>query len=544
MLQISETSYTSVKLLLVMVEERPTLGLPLLKENPFQARPLESGQSPFLVGRDAISARWAGFLHQRAARFSLLIGERGSGRTSLLRCLSEEVDQVVHIDMYPEADPTRCILDEMYAALVGFDIPSSRQQIVHRLVESTSHNEGPMPLIALDFSSADGKGLSEVISRLISALERMQALVVVTLTTDQRLEWPEGLVERFDHVEKISTLSVDEIATLAQKRIESVSREPWEMNSEAIDYVMDKTNGQVGRVIRILRDMVDEERSRPRKLPQEPVIEPEFVPANVPSIEDEPDNISEKIPAFELDMELMAEDPMSIPPPVLAPPAVGASPFSGLIGRNRNNLSKRITQNKTPDPSKGDARRSDSEDGTQLWMAKGADLIEQTIHEDILDQQFTPEEDTTEDEQFIAPPERYEEGPSEHQYSDDGGLLQEMLHLMSRASKARLSEMLSALRQPVIGERVSFPLDVNTLRNLSKVESIVVEVASERSFSPSDSRLQDRLGIKRPRMSQICNHLQRAGLLEVRQEGRSRKFSLTNDARAQLIAWGMLEVRQ
>jgi hypothetical protein len=104
--------------------------------------------------------------------------------------------------------------------------------------------------------------------------------------------------------------------------------------------------------------------------------------------------------------------------------------------------------------------------------------------------------------------------------------------------------MLSALRQPVVGDKISFPIDVNTLRNLSKVESIVVEVASERSFSPSDSRLQDRLDVKRPRLSQICNHLQRAGILEVRQEGRSRKFSLTNDARAQLIAWGMLEVSQ
>ena len=186
-----------------MVEEIPLLGLPLLKENPFQARPLESGQSSFLIGRDAISVRWARFLHQRAARFSLLIGERGSGRTSLLRCLSEEVDKVVHIDMYPEADHTRCILDEMYAALVDVDIPSSRQQIVHRLVESTTHGEGPMPLIALDFSSADGKSLAEVISRLISALERMQALVVVTLTTDQRLEWPEGLEDRFDQVEKL-----------------------------------------------------------------------------------------------------------------------------------------------------------------------------------------------------------------------------------------------------------------------------------------------------------------------------------------------------
>lgn len=459
----------------------------------------------------------------------------------MLRCLSEEVDKVVHIDMYPEADHTRCILDEMYAALVDFDIPSSRQQIVHRLVESTTYGEGPMPLIALDFSSADGKGLAEVISRLIAALERMQALVVVTLTTDQRLEWPEGLVGRFDHVEKLSTLSEDEVSALAQKRVSSVSRQAWEMNREALDYVMDKTNGQVGRVIRILRDMVDEERSRPRKLPQETIIKPSEPVADIPEGEEEElEDISADIPSFELDMEMMDREPMAIPPPVLPPPAAGRGAFSGLIGRNRINRSDELMHPPNPGLSDENVR----EDGTHLWMAKGADLIEQTIHEDVIDEQFSSEEETSDDAPFIDSGEKYEEGPSKHQSSDDGGLIQEMLHLMSRASKARLSEMLSALRQPVVGEKISFPIDVNTLRNLSKVESIVVEVASERSFSPSDSRLQDRLDVKRPRLSQICNHLQRAGILGVRQEGRSRKFSLTNDARAQLIAWGMLEVSQ
>jgi len=532
-----------------MVEERPTLGLPLLKENPFQARPLEPGQSSFLIGRDAISAKWARFLHQRAARFSLLIGDRGSGRTSLLRCLSEEVDKVVHIDMYPEADHTRCILDEMYAALVDFDIPSSRQQIVHRLVESTTYGEGPMPLIALDFSSADGKGLSEVISRLISALERMQALVVVTLTTDQRLEWPEGLVDRFDHVEKLSTLSEDEVSALAQKRVGSVSRQAWEMNREALDYVMDKTNGQVGRVIRILRDMVDEERSKPRKLPQEPTIiraEEMADQADISEDKEQLEDISTVKSVFELDMESMDQEPLAIPPPVLAHPralplpAVGSGPFSGLIGRNRINRADESIQ----PPPLGSSNEGGRGDGTHLWMADGADLIEQTIHEDVIDEFIGSDDETSDIKPFIESPEQYEDAPSLDRSSEDSGLIQEMLHLMSRASKARLSEMLSALRQPVVGEKISFPIDVNTLRNLSKVESIVVEVASERSFSPSDSRLQDRLAVKRPRLSQICNHLQRAGILEVRQEGRSRKFSLTNDARAQLIAWGMLEVSQ
>ena len=526
-----------------MVEEMPVLGLPLLKENPFQARPLESGQSPFLIGRDAISARWARFLHQRAARFSLLIGERGSGRTSLLRCLSEEVDKVVHIDMYPEADHTRCILDEMYAALVDFDIPSSRQQIVHRLVESTTHGEGPMPLIALDFSSADGKSLAEVISRLISALERMQALVVVTLTTDQRLEWPEGLVDRFDHVEKLSTLSEDEVSSLAKRRVESVSRQSWEMKRDALDYVMDKTNGQIGRVIRTLRDMVDEERSRPRDLPKEVTVVHEEVFTDVNEEEENPEQDYPKEPIFELDMELVGQDPVEITQSKSTPAMASSGAFSGLIGRNRSNSHSKLQ--KSPNIVSNESPiDSGSEDGTHLWMAKGAELIKDSIHEDIIGEPFTNNGGNTASESFIEEEIRYEEEAYEQQSSEDGGLLKEMLHLMSRASKSRLSEMLSALRQPVVGQRISFPIDVNTLRNLSKTESVVVEVASERSLSPSDSRLQDRLGIKRPRLSQICNYLQRAGILEVRQEGRSRKFSLTNDARAQLIAWGMLEVKQ
>ena len=105
-----------------------------------------------------------------------------------------------------------------------------------------------------------------------------------------------------------------------------------------------------------------------------------------------------------------------------------------------------------------------------------------------------------------------------------------------------VSDLLAALRRPVIGQKESNALDVMTLRSLSKSESVLVEVASTREFSPSDSRLRDRLSIGRPRMSQMCNRLYRAGILSVQQKGRSRMFLLTNDARAQLIAWGILEV--
>ena len=104
-----------------------------------------------------------------------------------------------------------------------------------------------------------------------------------------------------------------------------------------------------------------------------------------------------------------------------------------------------------------------------------------------------------------------------------------------------MAELLAAIRRPVIGQKESNPLDVQTLRSLSKSEAILVEVGSDREFSPSDARLQDQLNVRRARMSQMCNRLYRGGILSVQQKGRTRMFKLTNDARAQLVAWGMME---
>ena len=79
------------------------------------------------------------------------------------------------------------------------------------------------------------------------------------------------------------------------------------------------------------------------------------------------------------------------------------------------------------------------------------------------------------------------------------------------------------------------------MRNLAEHERVIVEIAAQREFSPSDEYLGNRLAVKRPRMSQLANGLYRSGILSVRKHGRSRWFSLTNDARAQLVAWGLLE---
>ena len=124
---------------------------------------------------------------------------------------------------------------------------------------------------------------------------------------------------------------------------------------------------------------------------------------------------------------------------------------------------------------------------------------------------------------------------------DVEGLFTQLLDALNVPEGLGLSELLAAMRRPTIGQKESNPLDVHTLRNLSKSEAVLVEVASSREFSPSDNRLRDRLNVGRPRMSQMSNRLYRAGILSVQQKGRTRMFKLTNDARAQLIAWGMME---
>ena len=69
---------------------------------------------------------------------------------------------------------------------------------------------------------------------------------------------------------------------------------------------------------------------------------------------------------------------------------------------------------------------------------------------------------------------------------------------------------------------------------MSDAERLVVSVASLREISPSDTEIQARLEVGRPRLSQIYNSLHKSGILSVRKEGRSRLFKLSEGAGALL----------
>ena len=516
--------------------EDPSLEIPALRENPFHARPLEIGKSNLLVGRDNIAGTWTRFLKQRNPRMVLLIGENGSGRTSLIRCVAEEAGKYVHLDMFPSANRSKSILDEIYGSLIGFEVPSSSQELVSRLVQYTEDSEGPMPLISLDYTSADGKTLSDTIAVLLASLERLRALVVVTLTTDQRAQWPENLVQRFDHNEVLRPLSADEVSELCQKRVAAVARTGWKLPEDALDNLMEKSSGIPTRVMRAMRDMVDYERSNPREVKYDSEIEESVEEELLDTENSENDDLDtqeqEEESGFDLDLDaLEKEESITIPTAVSNPPPLPmAGAFGRIAARNRNFIIENQRYNKetapeyTPEP--------ESLPQNQLWMEEGSEPA-------VLQELVSEEPMLVDDTRHIS-----NTGPYVAPEETNEGLLSQLFDALKLPNGMGLADLLAAMRRPIIGQRESNPLDISTLRNLSRNEAMLVEIGSERKFSPSDTRLLDRLNIKRPRLSQMCNRLYRAGIMSVQQKGKSRMFGLTNDARAQLVAWGMMEGSQ
>ena len=515
----------------------PILDIPALRENPFKARPLERGQSDLLVGRDDVSARWTRFIKARNARMILLIGESGSGRSSLMRCVSEETSKSVHLDMFPTSEHAHKILHEIYVSLIGFDVPSSSQELVSRLVNETENIEGPLPLISLDYSNVDGKQLSEILATLTAPLERLNALVVVVLSTEQRAQWPNNLVNRFDHADVISSLTKEEVRRLCETRISTASKLSWEMPEESLDYLFEQTSGVPTKVMRLMRDAVDYERANPRKIkydsPQTKISESEPVENTAPDINVKEDEINV---AFDLDLDELEKEPQvtyfEASEPINLP---NNGPFKALAARNRINKQQAPPFDKTKATLK--AREPDGVDANKLWIANQPNAMLVQEEEDV---PFDVPIDES-DGYVEQPLENYPDEITTQTNNDVEGLFGQLLEALNVPDGLSIAELLAAMRRPAIGNKESNPLDIHTLRSLSKNEAVLVEVASGREFSPSDARLQDRLCVLRPRMSQMCNRLYRAGILSVQQRGRSRMYKLTNDAKAQLVAWGMME---
>ena len=57
--------------------------------------------------------------------------------------------------MFPSNDHAQRILHEIHSSIIGFEIPSTTQELVSRLVSATDDLDGALPLITLDYSEVE-----------------------------------------------------------------------------------------------------------------------------------------------------------------------------------------------------------------------------------------------------------------------------------------------------------------------------------------------------------------------------------------------------
>jgi DNA-binding MarR family transcriptional regulator len=571
--------------------------IPELAYNPFSTSPLESNQSDLYVGRLGVRARISQNINFRSNRSILMVGELGSGRTSLLRCAGKEASVYVHIDHISASRPDESLLHRMYSSLVGYDdIPENSVELVNKMVDFSRSFNNKLPLIVIDTPNVEGSILSVALRDVLPSLERLQAVIVVVVEPKQRMNIPDYLLNTFANEVSINSLTIDEVQELVERRILSVTNKPFSLTFDDAKVIHQKTAGVPIEIVKFMRDAIDNMMmmndaiefpiqdditvAKPEVV-QEPayVEEPEgidgqtVIDASLPWNErDELSELSSQVEianpfGFELDLDELSESQQfdgdvqehtfsafptnddAITETIKQRPYIDAGAFGGLLGRTRDfdDLEK-----STPDIMVNEMETQ----GAELWVSKEMVELEEKI-------EFTAEDsaELIHDEIGIERSEEFfelTESDNEHErdVSDDNqnlgvlsnqiaSLLASMLSNNSVAgdsdtSSNRFMSALMRLSNQNYSAKTDYPLDSLALSSLTSNESYVLSIARLRRYSPSDKEILTHLGIKRPRLSQISNKLLKLGILNVRMKGRNRYFELTQAAKAQLIAWGVI----
>ena len=295
--------------------------LPTLRGNPFDSRPIERNRVSEIVGREDILIRWKEHMHSQSPRLILLSGERGSGRTSLINAISSQTDDRFVGTYWHSEDPLNCALDELAITFCGHDIPPSMHQKVERIVETLDTASGPLPLVALDYPSH--VDLSSFLSLILPILQRLRALVVVSVSNSQFTSLDENTREVFDETATVEPFSQEHIQLLSDLRIRRMSPERWNINSDLLEAIMSRTGGNARSVIGILRDLVDERRGLGSKdtlaslkswntpqistVPENPPNDPQIEPLTTPIHESDIDVVEEIEESWSEEEEIESE---------------------------------------------------------------------------------------------------------------------------------------------------------------------------------------------------------------------------------------------
>ena len=571
-----------------MRAEGMNIQLPNLDSNPFSTSPIEGNQNSLYVGRLDTRARISQHINFRSNRKILLVGEYGSGRTSLLRCAALEAPISVHIDHISSTNPGLSLLQKMYSELVGFQLPDNQVELVSKLVESSRSFINKLPLIVIDMPTVEDGILSVALRDVMPSLERLNAVIVVVIEPKQKTSIPDSVMHSFADVETLSPLSADEIKELVERRIDTVSQVEFKLSTTLAREIFQRTAGSPYQVVKLMRDIVDSQimYSDERIVANQPQYKVPELPIDVEEIEsNEEDNqiIDASIPwqernesevesfevesmfGFELDLDELKESKLQDEP--IQEYSFSATPeshevvnqqidtrpmpeevgvFGGLLGRTRN-----ISQEGDENPNDNMVNHEQS-DGTELWISeellqpeKRVEFTEENSAEIIYDEIGIEFEQDSDDEHIDLFTEEVE--MFDHNNTDNSTLNQILNLLSSMIKPDNILNIQSSIFQGLLSlsnnkqsEKQDYPLDPIALSSLNNNESYVVSIANTRKYSPSDKEILEHLKIKRPRLSQISNKLLKSGILNVRMQGRSRYFELTQAARAQLMAWGII----
>lgn len=549
------------------------LHLPHMRANPFSVRPIEAEDAPLLVGRKTLMSNLGHHLRFGSPRMMVLIGERGSGRTSVLHALGNFAPVVHHLSVFPEENPAQTLLNELYCLVAGYDVPGVTSTIVEQMVAALEGRSGDLPLISFDFSGTSGADLAQIFERLAPVLVRLRALVVVALTPAQHAAWSEDLQSAFDSTEPLADFGGDEVRALIDARMRKVSNEGWAASRALIEEALAATGGRPRAIVRHLRDIVDSARGISTPLSRrndalesmdlEP-IEPndarsrmapevaELKPLDIEEDEEEDvfieeeveeeveevisKEVEESVPDFEFNWEMpgfkqappmpeleveeveppdmdralggtvLRMQPGTEPPPPPPPPAP-LNPFGGLAARQRTAKQEiGLDDALNPAPAKGPIEAKP----------------DPTVSTPVIEPEIESEETTYWVEEEIVEPEP-EPAPV-------------MNPILARSIG---DDLRSRTPTPPPTPILTPPLDLGRISNLNDGEIAIVEAATAREISPSDPALQAYLAVGRPRLSQIFNSLQKAGVLTVRKKGRTRLFRLSDAANAHLTGGHM-----
>lgn len=557
------------------------LRLPSLREDPFSQGPLSAKDSNLLVGRHSYFEEMEKNIQFKSSRRILLVGQYGSGKTSFVNCLGGKTNLHIHVDRIDTVNPGLELLRDIYSQVVNVTAPSDHKKLERELAASLHSKRNYLPLISVDADMANIASLEACLLASVPFFERLAALIVVAVNPNQKSLLSEQIRERFE-VRPMEELDADSVKALVERRIGTCSNEPYQMTTEEAGKVLAASrNGHPGSIIKVLRSVIDGQMLP--ELPQSPISEnmvSEDTPSPVPQeidtgifneehellddldseelSDDEEEAVVEGIDewedgpgmsgtmGFDLNLESLEEpiieekkeqpiDDTYVTEDNLQPVGI----FGGLRGRWKQ-TSQSIDEIEEPE---GEYQQLDG--ANSLWVSKNSLPIQDDEVEDI-----PPAENALESESLILETfeSDYPEMAEENTHQPNDLILKTLTDLLSKLLTPsgdtmvsnKLAESLQTLSRPKIGGKEEHPLNVQVLTSLTKAETIVVSIAQQRSVSPSDKQLLEKLNIKRARLSQICNRLHKAGILDVRMVGRSRMFGLTRTALAQMMAWGLV----